>query len=332
MAFKIGLALSGGGSKGAFTVGVLGSLRQAFRKAEIRVISGTSTGALVGTLAAEKKWSRLRKVYTGVVTKDIIHPKHTLVARLAGPEAVLFASAILGGTSIFDTAPLEEMIRTQIDFKNLKARADETLLIYNTVDMQTGKVVTFDTKSSPLGVLPKALLASANQPVLTPLVDIGDHQYADGGVREYLPVAPVFDSGVKLDHIFAIATEPQRPSGGQSRYEQITDILGRTVGLLSSEVGFMDAYGAQLMNTILAMVENAAAHGFPKAKLLAGIPDEVRKKLGNKSRVGLTFVGPPKHLDMDSLEFEPDKMKKALALGEKVGRQVFLKLKAQGVG
>jgi predicted acylesterase/phospholipase RssA len=47
---RIGLALSGGGAKGAFTVGVLKVIDQLLDPAPYPAISGTSTGSLVGTL------------------------------------------------------------------------------------------------------------------------------------------------------------------------------------------------------------------------------------------------------------------------------------------
>ena len=49
---RIGLALSGGGSKGAFIVGALKIIDQRLDPQPYPVISGTSTGALIGTPAS----------------------------------------------------------------------------------------------------------------------------------------------------------------------------------------------------------------------------------------------------------------------------------------
>lgn len=328
---RLGLALSGGGSKGAFTVGVLRMLRTIWKNADIRVVSGTSTGALIGTLVALHRWARLTKIYSTVVTESIVNPNHALVARLLGDEAVLFASAILGGSSIYDTAGLENVIRTHVDFAELKRRAAQTLVIYSTVDLQTGAVVTFDTKRTSASVLPKALLASSNMPVLMPPVPIArdgaTHQYVDGGVREFLPIGAIFDSGVDLDHIVAISTAPIRPSAGKGEYTDITDILGRTIDLLSTEVGYMDTRGAQLVNALLRVVDNATAHGVSESVLYSGVRTDIKRSLKGKRLVPVTYIGPSKHLDMSSLEFNPPTMKKAMDHGMRRGKAVFKKLR-----
>ena len=104
---RIGLALSGGGSKGAFTVGVLRVLDTMLDGVTYPVISGTSTGALIATLLTTKELEKLKQIYTSVTTENIVNPHHALVAAIAGPDAVLFASAILGGRAIYDASALK---------------------------------------------------------------------------------------------------------------------------------------------------------------------------------------------------------------------------------
>ncbi|MGH7163117.1 MAG: patatin-like phospholipase family protein, partial [Planctomycetota bacterium] len=141
---RIGLALGGGGSKGAFTVGALKVIDQILDPVPYPVVSGTSTGALIGTLLATNQFARLVEVYSNVQTENIVNPNHALVAALAGPEAVLFASAVLGGRAIYDTSALRRTIENNVDFARVKAAASRTLLIYNAVNLQSGKLETFD--------------------------------------------------------------------------------------------------------------------------------------------------------------------------------------------
>jgi predicted acylesterase/phospholipase RssA len=96
MPARIGLALSGGGAKGAFTVGALKVIRQKMPGSNptFPVISGTSTGSFVGTLLAINDFTALVEIYSKVQTKNIVNPHHALVASLLGPEAVLFAAAV----------------------------------------------------------------------------------------------------------------------------------------------------------------------------------------------------------------------------------------------
>jgi predicted acylesterase/phospholipase RssA len=325
MAKRIGLALSGGGSKGAFTVGALKVVRQKLRVTSFPVISGTSTGALIGTLLATNQWTRLVSIYSNVVTEDIVNPNHAFIGTLFGPEAVLFASAIIGGRAVYDTSALRATIRANADFQRVKE--SETLLIYNTVDLQTGEIVTFNNREHTATTLSEALLASANMPVLTEPVPIktssGTHQYVDGGVREFLPLAAVFDSGVELDQIIAISTAPLAPTRHRGNLDNIMDILKRTVDLLNTEVGHNDFAGAQLFNAVLQMLATAEALGVPREDLLAEVDPDVKSRLKGKRVVPITFIGPAEHLDMEPLTFEPEVMRDAMRLGFERAKEVL---------
>ena len=169
---RIGLALSGGGSKGAFTVGALKVVRQQLGVTRFPVISGTSTGSLVGTMLATNDWSALVDAYSNVKTENIVNPHYALVESVGGPEAVLFAAAVMGGRAIYDTTALRETIKANVDFTKVKAAFPGTLLIYNAVDLQTGKIATFNSRDHEASMLENALVASSNMPVLMDPVEI----------------------------------------------------------------------------------------------------------------------------------------------------------------
>ena len=327
MAVRIGLALGGGGAKGAFTVGALKVVRQQLGVTRFPVVSGTSTGSLIGTLLAIDDWSTLVDIYSNVATRNIVDPHHALVAKVAGPEAVLFAAAVLGGRAIFDTAALRATITANVDMRDVVAAQARTLLIYNTVDLQSGERVTFDNRRHDAATLLEALLASASMPVLMDPVEITQdamrHQYVDGGVREFLPLGALFDSGVPVDRVLAISTAPLVAKRLPGRQDRITDILARTVDLLDVEVGANDYAGAQLFNAILRMIENAAAAGVSRRALLAGIPADVRPRLQGKVAVPLTIIAPQDHFDFDSLDFDRDKMQAATALGVEAAKRAL---------
>ena len=67
---RTGLVISGGGSKGAFAVGVVEVLREYGYSFDM--IAGTSTGALIAPLVAIDDIDTLVKLYTNVSNKDII--------------------------------------------------------------------------------------------------------------------------------------------------------------------------------------------------------------------------------------------------------------------
>jgi NTE family protein len=327
---RIALALSGGGAKGAFTVGVLKVVKDLLDPGPYPVISGTSTGALIGTLLTTNQFARLVDIYSNVQTENIVNPHHALVAAIAGPEAVLFAAALLGGRAVYDTAALRATAEANVDFEKVRSASDKTLLIYNTVDLQTGEVVTFDNRTHSASRLFDALMASAAMPVLMDPVAIpgpgNDDQYVDGGVREFLPLGAIFASEVALDHIVAISTAPLSPRAKKGSYDSIVDILGRTVDLLDSEVGKDDYQGAQLFNAILRIIENGLAAGMKATDLLRGVPAEVKARIRDKRAVPVSIIAPKDHLAMDSLEFEPSAMKELIKLGVATAKKAVPKV------
>jgi len=201
-------------------------------------------------------------------------------------------------------------------------------MICTTVDLQFGKLHSFNSRDVAPAVLKEAVLASASMPVLTDPVDLPStaagqiRQHVDGGVREVLPLADVFRSGVVVDHIFAISTCPLAPSR-EGRYSNLVDILARTVDLLTVEVTKDDLRMAQAYNAIVRMLENGLAQGVSRNKLLAGVPAEIRDGLTQKSSVPVTFIAPPAHLDMDCLVFEPPALRAAIKLGRETAFDVL---------
>jgi hypothetical protein len=105
-----GLALSGGGSHGAYGAGVLIGWTEAGTRPEFDVVTGISTGALTATsvfLGAE--YDDNLRMYTKVTNKDIFKSRGLL--------------AVLLKDSMYDSAPLKALIAKQIDNEVLQAVA-----------------------------------------------------------------------------------------------------------------------------------------------------------------------------------------------------------------
>lgn len=335
MKARIGLALSGGGSKGAFTVGVLQVVDQLLDPAPYPVISGTSTGSLVGTLLATNQFARLIEIYSTVQTKNIVNPHYAFVGGVFGAAGVLLATALLGGRALYDQSALAATIAANVDFQRIVSQADRTRLIYSTVDLESGRLVAFDNRHHTARQMAEALLASASIPVLMNPVSIQvagkKSSYVDGGVREFLPLRAIFDSGIELDHIIAISTAPLAPKRQASSFNAITQIFARTIDLLSSEVARNDSSGALLYNTLLQMMENAETNGLSRAQLLHNIPSFIRRRINGKRAIPVTFIAPDRHIEMNALEFDPATMRKVMNDGVKVAKRIVPKVLA-GLG
>ncbi|MEE9142444.1 MAG: patatin-like phospholipase family protein, partial [Gammaproteobacteria bacterium] len=107
------LAISGGGSEGAFGAGLLVGWSAAGTRPEFQVISGVSTGALIApfVFAGPEYDDVLETFYTTTDTEDIMD-RLGLVKILRGP-------------ALADTGPLRKIIATSIDDEFLAKVAAE---------------------------------------------------------------------------------------------------------------------------------------------------------------------------------------------------------------
>ena len=185
------LALSGGGSHGAYGAGVLTGWTASGKRPEFGTVTGISTGALMATAAfLGSEYDYMLRRYTKITNEDIYREE----------GIALFA---LLGESVRDTAPLRKTIAELIDGKVLEAVAREHArgrrLFIGTTNLDTQAFMVWDMgiiassdRPDKLERYRKVILASASIPVLFPpvyiSVDGGKESYqqmhVDGGVRE----------------------------------------------------------------------------------------------------------------------------------------------------
>ncbi|HQX43841.1 MAG TPA: patatin-like phospholipase family protein, partial [Saprospiraceae bacterium] len=163
---KIGLALSGGGSRGSFHIGVLA----AFDALGIApsIISGTSAGALVGSLYA-----------AGVKPDQILE-----IANNVKWYNLLTTSFAKNGITNLNF--LENLLTRFIpgnDFKDLKFP-----FLVTATNMNSGGLEIFET-----GEVHKPVMASCSVPLLFRPISMNGNKYLDGGIVMNLPVSPLID-------------------------------------------------------------------------------------------------------------------------------------------
>ncbi len=165
--YKVGLVLSGGGTRGFAHLGAIQALNEAGIYPD--VISGTSAGALVGVLYADGYSPReIMTMMNGASRFDFMRP--------AMPREGLLQ--INGIIKILKTS-----LRSKI-FSELRIP-----LFVSATDLNNGKVVYFSE-----GELFKPVIASASIPVIFQPVKINDISYVDGGVLDNLPIRPIENS------------------------------------------------------------------------------------------------------------------------------------------
>jgi predicted acylesterase/phospholipase RssA len=232
---KTALVVSGGGSRGAFAVGVIEVLWEKGWKFDI--ISGTSTGSLIASLATIDDIDELVRIYTSVRTKDII--------RLNWRR--LFHDAI------YDTKPLEKLIRKTMKgprYAALMLSPVRTLLCR--VGFQSGRVI-YGSQKGFVGAYTdveawgnfegyvKALLASTNEPTLMPPVQVGVETCFDGGVREVVPFRVVKALGA--EKVVVIVNGPSEAAPSTDPFTHLLKIGPRAIDLMTTEIGNDDLVG-----------------------------------------------------------------------------------------
>ncbi len=200
--FKVGLVLSGGGTRGFAHLGAIQALNEAGIFPD--VISGTSAGALVGVLYADGYSPReILTMMNWASRFDFMRP--------AMPREGLLQ--INGIIKILKTS-----LRSKT-FSDLKIP-----LFVSATDLNNGKVVYFSE-----GDLFEPVIASASIPVLFQPVKINDISYVDGGVLDNLPIRPIENSCNIIIGSFV------NPAGHIDKISGLISIAARTFMLSMSK-------------------------------------------------------------------------------------------------
>ncbi|HEY9048605.1 MAG TPA: patatin-like phospholipase family protein [Ohtaekwangia sp.] len=234
---RFALITSGGGAKGAFTIGALTHMAS-IGISHFDIISGTSTGSLIAALVAVGRLDILRDEYTNVDNDSII-TKQNIVNNLLGDKPFLF-----------DTEPLRDLISKHItpEVFNALMQPTATTLCLTAISLQTGIPTVFSNKVLPAPAsgtykvyqvknrdeMVLALLASSSQAGFLPPVTIGQEQFVDGGNREVIPTRVVVD--LAPDEIFVMSNNPGILFPVARPYTDILNTILRAISIFIQDV------------------------------------------------------------------------------------------------
>jgi hypothetical protein len=200
------LALSGGGSDGAFGAGVLGGWTASGTRPEFDLVTGVSTGALTAPFAflGPKYDEALKQVFTQSDSKDIA---------IAHP-----VRGLLGGDSLASNAPLAKVVAHYVDEAFLEEVAAEhrkgRRLLIGTTNLDAERPVIWDMGQIATSGRPEALelfrtvlLASAAIPAVFPpgFIKVSadgavyDEMHVDGGATREVFLVPTQFMASKTD-------------------------------------------------------------------------------------------------------------------------------------
>lgn len=172
----IGLVLEGGGGKGAYQIGVWQALREIGIEDHIKVIAGTSVGALNAALFLQGDLQRAKDLWFQI--------SHDQLLTDMGQK----------GDSFFSNMGLSIFISNALDYT-----ANRDMLCYATCkDAEDGSIHYFElSRIFDPGYKRKILLASSAMPTIYPMVEIDGRKYTDGGANgDNLPILPVYNNGM----------------------------------------------------------------------------------------------------------------------------------------
>lgn len=325
---KRALVISGGGSKGAFAVGVLKELFITYPGLDFDLYVGTSAGSLVVSLASLKMLDTLEEVYTSISNADLFI-KANIVDRL-------------GETSLFDVTPAWNLIQKYYPDKNYdQLLASGKKVFLTTACLQTNQLNIFTNDATSIhstdynvvqtinaNHFRRAMLASACEPVFMPPIQVGrdvpgaanpQYQYVDGGVIEYIGVQMAIDAGAT--EIFAILLSPEKSDNEKPQFKNLLGILGETVDILTSEVGkndiaITDQYAAAL-KYIAEVKTQMLADGVAQDTIDKYFTLHDQNIFQNKHPIKIFKIRPNKPLGggPGGLTFDPNEMKGMVAKG-----------------
>jgi predicted acylesterase/phospholipase RssA len=299
-----GLALSGGGSHGAYGAGVLIGWTDAGTRPEFDVVTGISTGALTATAVfLGPEYDDALRMYTKVTNKDIFKSRGLL--------------AVLLKDSMYDSAPLRAIIAKQIDDKVIQAVAREYAkgrrLFIGTVNLDAqaftiwnmGLIASSD-RPDKLERYRDVILASASVPVVFPPVyipvEVGGETYrqmhVDGGAREMI-FFPQFIQN--FDKALAEA--------GFSR----ADVHGEIYVLFNGRIAARGTYEPVEPRALSVM--EVVARTFQRANTISSIYQIWVGGLTHRLAIHVTDIAPEYENLQQDMEFNRDDMKRLFDYG-----------------
>lgn len=274
------LVLSGGGSKGAFQVGVLQRL-MGDQQIDYDLLCGISVGAINAAYLAQTPLGRPREAAAKLravwdtVTNDKIRKEWFPLGKV---EA-------LCKPSVYDSRPLHDWIRAGLEVSAVRASGRALRIL--AVSLGTGEPFVATEADADLA---SWVIASSAFPVMFTPASIGSGLWTDGGLRSVTPLGEAIRAGADdVDVVLCsdpFAKSPFDPAGAHA----VPQLLLRSIDIMNDEVSRADLRIAGLKND------------------LSELKPEYRK-------VKIRLFQPQQPLQFDSLDFDPAHVAAMIAAG-----------------
>ncbi len=201
---KIGLCLSGGGSRGAYQIGACKALEEAGIYEKINTISGTSIGSVNAVLLASSTIDEAKKAWFDL-SDESLKSTESFFKRLKNEKLEYIHNGI------YQINVLKDNLEKYVNIKRLRNK--EVFVTISLAGEKDGGLLSILKSSfkhyikhdSQVIYAPvhkeskenvyKQVLASCSIPVVFAPTVIGGKQFVDGGLYDNVPIKPLIDAG-----------------------------------------------------------------------------------------------------------------------------------------
>lgn len=179
------LIFGGGGGKGSYQIGVWKAMREMGFEEYVTAVSGASVGSLNTALFG------VGDLDLAVDIWESITPSQFLDLEIRPDQDGD------GRTGIFSREGLEYIMKNKLDLNKVSG---SNILLYANASKMVGdklEAVYFNLNGKPVEVIEKILLASSAIPFVYEPVKVGDYWYQDGGLKDNLPIVPLYQMGYR---------------------------------------------------------------------------------------------------------------------------------------
>lgn len=308
MAGGLALALSGGGAKGAFQVGVLDELI-VNRGVEFETVVGTSTGAIQAAGVAQDDIPRLLGFWTGLKGNSSIYKS----------RGGMVWTIITGKSSLYSTGPLRKLLGEMIDVEKIRATGKNLRIAVVNITNGELRIVGENTDNLADWVYASSAQPPGFPPLRTRTADGLLEQWVDGGLRDVTP----FSAALKERPRAVLAVRAEAPPFWTPReYKSAVDIGFQAVDILTAEVADNDLANVEFINGLIAAVAEQRAElasiGLAPAEIdraMKPLDDEIARY-----RFVPTMVIQPEFDPYETLEFVPELIAEHIERGRQAVR------------
>lgn len=202
---KIGIALAGGGARGAYQVGALEVLKAHGYLDNVHAISGVSVGSLNACLLAMERIDLAETLWLNLKENDLFDTDVNWF------EVLFKQNFKLLHEGVFDTDRLEKIIDETIDFEAIKTKnvfvttayvTDRDIGLLDTLTLgiknffeKDGRVTYNHLKHMSNEDIKTTLLASCAVPIMFKPIKIKGKTYYDGGILDNASFKPLIEAG-----------------------------------------------------------------------------------------------------------------------------------------